>query len=71
MSGKPRAGPAELHGIVASGCHKSIPDERDRVPKIHGDTELITLRSEDGNGFPQQTRWGRQYWAGEHAYEAL
>lgn len=38
VSGKPRAGPAELHGIVASGCHKSIPDERGRVPKIHGDT---------------------------------
>lgn len=39
VSGKPRTDPAgiELHGIVASGCHKSTPDQRGGVPEIHGD----------------------------------
>lgn len=40
VSGKLRAGPAGTsasHGRVASGCHKSVPDERGRVPEIHGD----------------------------------
>lgn len=40
VSGKPRtdpAGIAELHGIVASGCHKSTLGQRGGVPEIHGD----------------------------------